>query len=234
MATKKETKETIDLIEFKPMDLGTAAFRLHGTSPLIVHAWGDKAKQEILDKQQKRAKAGKDIRLPLLEYVSGLYLLDKDGQAIRELPDEFNTINLSTKYEDVQEMLKKYKFGFPTVAIKNSMVSTAYQQGLVSKKTTVKGAIRVMGEMMEIHGFPVMREDMVKIGGMTKTADLRYRPMFEHWYIDILIQFIRTSVSVDQIYAFLQYAGFADGLGEWRTSRDGGFGLFEPENLPLA
>lgn len=47
--------------------------KLQGTNPLIVHKWSEKAKREILDKQQKKANKAKEIRNPQAEYESAMY-----------------------------------------------------------------------------------------------------------------------------------------------------------------
>lgn len=231
MATKKNENVAVDEnIICAPLQRKTIVVKLMGDSPLIVHAWSIKAKREILGKQQKKASAGKQVRVPLREYAESLYLLGKDGILIGD--DEMESITESitetTTYEEVQEMLSKYKYGFPCSALKACMIDTAFQQGLVAKKTTLKGAIQVQGEYMIIEGIPSVREDMVKIGGISKVSDLRYRAEFRQWSATVVIQYLANSVSASQIMSFLEYGGFCDGLGEWRASRDGSFGHFTP------
>ena len=45
-------KKTVDSIGIRPINIQTVEFTIRGTSPLIVHAWSHKAKQEMLDKQR--------------------------------------------------------------------------------------------------------------------------------------------------------------------------------------
>ena len=52
MAKTAEKQIEIPAIEILQMQL-----TLVGTAPLIVHAWSDKAKKQILEKQMKVAKA---------------------------------------------------------------------------------------------------------------------------------------------------------------------------------
>lgn len=50
MATKK-----VDKIEIPAMDFRMATLHVVGDSPLIVHAWSEKAKRMMLEKQMKKA-----------------------------------------------------------------------------------------------------------------------------------------------------------------------------------
>lgn len=46
---------------------------LIGDSPLICHAWSDKAKKQMLDKQMKKAKSAKEAKDPEADYKASLY-----------------------------------------------------------------------------------------------------------------------------------------------------------------
>lgn len=52
--------------------------RLRGTSPLIVHAWSEKAKKQMLDKQMKRASTAKEAKDPEQDYQACFYYCE-DG-----------------------------------------------------------------------------------------------------------------------------------------------------------
>ena len=54
MATKKTETTAISI---PAIEIRTATIKVVGDSPLIMHAWSDKAKQMILDKQMKKAKS---------------------------------------------------------------------------------------------------------------------------------------------------------------------------------
>ena len=88
--------------------------------------------------------------------------------------------------------------------------------------------------MVEIHipegTTPVMREDMVKVGGMTKVADIRYRGEFRNWWADLVITYIKGGkFSAEQIVNYINAGGMCCGVGEWRMERKGQFGLFHVE-----
>ena len=66
MATKTEQSA----LEIKEIILETVALRIVGETPLIMHAWSEKAKREILDKQMK---VNKDKREKSKESCRGLH-----------------------------------------------------------------------------------------------------------------------------------------------------------------
>ena len=79
-------------ITLPPLNVQTVAFTLVGDSPLIVHAWSEKAKRQMLDKQMKKATQAKDAKDPQADYESCFY----------RLPDG--------------------RYGFPTIGVKAAMV----------------------------------------------------------------------------------------------------------------
>lgn len=72
-ATPKATAETV--IDIPPIEIRTYVLRLVGTSPLIVHAWSQKAKQEMLDKQMGKARSKKEPKNPEADYEGAFYRL---------------------------------------------------------------------------------------------------------------------------------------------------------------
>jgi hypothetical protein len=56
-----------------PMEIRKFDLTLVGDSPLICHAWSEKAKKEMRDKQMKKAKAGKEAKDPEREFKESLY-----------------------------------------------------------------------------------------------------------------------------------------------------------------
>lgn len=215
MTTKKtspkESESNEQQIIITPLQLGTMQIRIVGDSPLITHKWSEKAKKMMIEKQMKKATNGKEIRNPFKEFCDALYWLDGEP----ENPTE----------EDV----KNGRFGFPTVAFKSCAINAAYQQGILDKKTTARGAFHIIGEFAEIQGTPDMREDMVRLGGINSPADLRYRPEFKEWSTILTIQFNEKAISKEQIANMLNVGGFSNGVGEWRPEKDGQFGMFHVE-----
>lgn len=60
-------------IELSPLKIETVQFLLVGDSPLIVHAWSEKAKKMMLDKQMKKATKAKEAKDPEADYEACFY-----------------------------------------------------------------------------------------------------------------------------------------------------------------
>jgi hypothetical protein len=60
-------------LEIPRIDVRRMEITLIGDSPLITHAWSDKAKQMMLDKQMKRAKQPKDAKDPEQDYEDSMH-----------------------------------------------------------------------------------------------------------------------------------------------------------------
>lgn len=115
-------------------------------------------------------------------------------------------------------------YGFPSIAFKNAAVSACTSLGKSVTKVAARQAFHVMGEMCRIEGTPRMREDMVRVG--MGTADIRYRGAFPQWSTVLTVRFNARVLSDEQIVNLFNTAGFAVGVGEWRSEKDGSFGLF--------
>lgn len=195
-------------VEIPPIDIRFMEVEIIGDSPLIIHAWSEKAKREMLQKQMRQATKGKEAKDPWREYVDALYW-------ISEKPEN-----------PTQADIDSGRFGFPSVAFKASAIDAAFQQGVIAKKTTMRGAFHIVEEYVEIIGKPTMREDMVRVGGISKVADIRYRPEFKEWRARFTVRYNATAITPEQILNAINIGGFANGLGEWRPSRDGSYGTY--------
>jgi len=211
MAPKKH--ETA--VEIPKLTIKTVELHIVGTSPLVVHAWSEKAKQQMRDKQGKKAKQGKGAKVPAHDFVDALHWLS-EKPALPADPDE--AMAAATK------AVATGRFGFPTVAFKAAAVAGAgFVDGIT--KVGTRGAFHIRGEFAEIESAPpVMREDMVRVG--MGTADLRYRPMFQEWGVTLTVDINITAMSVEQVVNLFNVGGFACGVGEYRPERDGSWGRF--------
>ena len=66
-------------ISLPQMNIQRMTIRLVGDSPLISHAWSDKAKKQMLDKHMKKAKAAKEAKDPERDFQESLYHLPDGG-----------------------------------------------------------------------------------------------------------------------------------------------------------
>ena len=60
-------------IVLPPIKIQTVQFMLIGDSPLIVHAWSEKAKRQMLDKQMKKATTAREAKDPEADYEACFY-----------------------------------------------------------------------------------------------------------------------------------------------------------------
>jgi hypothetical protein len=80
-------------IELPALKIQTLSLMLIGDSPLIVHAWSEKAKRQMLDKQMKKATKAKEAKDPEADYEACFYRTEAGG------------------------------YGFPAIGVKAAMVS---------------------------------------------------------------------------------------------------------------
>lgn len=206
MAVKKENVG----IELPPLKIELMEVTLIGDAPLIVHAWSAKAKREMLDKQMKKAKGAKAAKDPKEDFNASLYRLPDGGH------------------------------GFPSVAFKAAAVTAATSVAGITK-IAARQAFQIVGEDIDVHGAyegTVIRQNLVRIEGSDArmredmvriamgTADIRYRGEYWPWHAKILVRFNANVLSPEQILNLLNTAGFAVGVGEWRSDRDGQAGAF--------
>ena len=215
MAKKEEM-----LIEIKPIDIKHIPVRIVGDSPLIVHAWSDKAKKMMLDAQMGVTKTkARELRNPIEDFINSLYWL-------AEKPAD------NTEEAFMKAVKNGAKWGFPVGAIKMAANSAAYRLKWVKNQMELRGAYFLQsdfGDMAEIKGsIPEMREDMVRVG--MGSADLRYRGEFKNWSMDLILEYNASGgMSLEQILNCINAGGYCCGIGEWRPEKDGNNGRFHIE-----
>ena len=209
--------KNVETIEIKPIEIQKTTIRVVGDTPLIMHAWSEKAKREILDKQMKKTKAAaKQAKSPVEDFIRSMYWLEW-------FPEEMSE-------DGFEEAIRKgARFGFPVTSFKQAAISAAYRMGWTKDKMSMRGAFFIDGDenqMVEIFSdVPVIREDMVKVG--MGTADIRFRGEFRNWYADLTISYNKNGqYSLEQIINIINAGGYVCGIGEWRPERDGQYGMF--------
>lgn len=207
-----------ELINIRKMDKQTIKIRIVGDTPLITHAWSEKAKRIIVNPKPARTK--RDPRNPFDDFINSMYWLTEKPESTQKAFDA--------------AVANGAKWGFPVSAIKKAANSAAYRMNWVKTKTSLKGTYWLnteYGEFAEIKGsIPEIREDMVKIG--QGVADVRYRAEFKHWYMDLALQYcVDGPYNLEQIMNCIDLGGFACGIGEWRTEKDGTYGSFHIETI---
>lgn len=181
----------------------TIAVPIVGTMPLIVHKFSTKAKRRMLGDQQGRKKV-KEVRDPEAEYEAAFYRT-KDG------------------------------YGFPVTAFKAATIGAARFYGKDVSMTALRQFLFMHGELSEndpqalvpIYGEPRMREDVVRLGGPSRSADLRYRPEFPEWSTTLVVTYVTSSLSRESVLSLIDAGGLGIGVGEWRPERRGEFGTYQ-------
>ena len=214
MATKKAATE---VIEIRPIEIKKVTIRIVGDTPLIMHAWSEKAKRMMLEAQMGIAKGKKkEVKNPADDFIRSMYWLTP-------MPAD------GTMESFEEAIANGARFGFPVTAFKQAAISAAYRMGWAKDKMSMRGAFYIDSDengMIEIHSdTPEMREDMVKVG--MGTADIRYRGEFKNWYADLTISYnANGQYSLENIVNIINAGGYVCGVGEWRPERDGQNGMF--------
>ena len=66
-------KNTTEIIEIRPIQIRKATIHIVGDTPLIMHAWSEKAKREMLEKQMKVTKTkAKDAKNPVVDLIRSM------------------------------------------------------------------------------------------------------------------------------------------------------------------
>jgi hypothetical protein len=188
-----------------------------GHTPLISHAWSEKARTEMLRGQSGATRASKEKRNPEEDFLNSLYMIDKQT------------------------------YGFPVTAVKKAILSCAHKDRgiprsdvmaalwldaeMVSTRPAYAGA-RCDMPLVRLYGSkPEMREDMVRIGsGLRKTANLAYRAQFTTWAIRVTGTVNPQMVPPHALVFLIGQAGDGIGIGDWRNEKGGWFGAFHIGN----
>ena len=219
MATKKANTE---VIEISPIEIKKVTTRIVGDTPLIMHAWSEKAKRMMLEAQMGVAKGKKkEAKNPVDDFIRSMYWLTP-------MPED------GTMESFEEAIANGARFGFPVTAFKQAAISAAYRMGWAKDKMSMRGAFFIDSDengMIEIHSdTPEMREDMVKVG--MGTADIRYRGEFKNWYADLTISYnANGQYSLENIVNIINAGGYVCGVGEWRPERDGQNGMFHVQSV---
>ena len=214
-------KKTTEVLEIRPIEIQKVNLRIVGDTPLIMHAWSEKAKRMMLEAQMGLAKGKKkEPKNPVEDFIRSMYWLT-------DMPEEMTEEAFS------EAISNGARFGFPVTAFKQAAISAAYRMGWAKDKVSLRGAFFIDSDengMIEIHSdAPKMREDMVKVG--MGTADIRYRGEFANWYADMTISYnTNGNYSLENIMNIINAGGYICGVGEWRPEKDGQYGQFHVAN----
>lgn len=172
-----------------------------GMTPLIVHNFSAKSRQQMLDAMQgKKSPATK--KDPDAEYRDAFYRMANDEPGFPAIGFKACTVGAARFYGKDVKMTELRQFMF--------------FKGLLSPNDPMP--------LFRIYGEPEMREDTVRVG-MGK-ADLRYRPMFREWSATLDVTYVTSQLDLDSLVSLVNAGGMGVGVGEWRPEKRGEFGTF--------
>jgi hypothetical protein len=179
----------------------TVVIPIVGTSPLLMHAWSEKARKQMLDSMQGR-KSPKMQKDPDAEYQAAFYRQDDGTPGFPALAFKAATVEASRLFgKDVTKV--------------------ALRQSMFFHGTWSKSAGQVL---VPIHGDPTMREDVVRVG--VSGTDLRYRPEFAEWSSVLTVTYVVAPLALDSVLTLVQTGGMGTGIGDWRPEKGGNLGTY--------
>lgn len=199
---------TNGVINISPPDIGIAIIPIIGIEPLILHAWSEKARRQMIERQMEEDSAGTRAKKP---------------REKRDPVGDFNGARYIVRDKEQWD-------GIPAVAFKSSLVGACRQvHGM--PMTEARRALFVKYDgmatyhspfscrteigLVRIYGEPQMREDAVRIN-KGKDTNLVYRPQYWPWSATLRIEFNASKFKLEAIYNLVQVAGYWEGVGEWR------------------
>lgn len=163
-----------------------------GITPLIPHAWSQKARNMMAAKQAnpglRAAREPKDEAAIEQERRDSCYWLDGDTP------------------------------GMPATAFKAAMVDGCrFFDGLTMALAKMLFYVEGVGpdQLVPIEGDPHPRQDTPR--NADGVADLRYRYMFDPWAAVLRIHYYPAKITADSVIALVD-AGGKGGVGDWRPS----------------
>jgi hypothetical protein len=192
------TKEVQVVVNLKPINVQSMKVTIEGTSPLIQHKWSEKALRHMREKGGGKKTKERTVREPEKEAKDATYFTD-DG-----------------------------KFAMPLLALKSAIIQAAHkdigiEKTLVRKGLFIKSPSASLVLPMKCSK-PTVREDCVRVG--MGAADLRYRPQFDEWSVDVNLEYDADLLQPSDIVNLIDRAGFGVGVCEWRPEKGGEFGRF--------
>jgi hypothetical protein len=195
-------EDTVMAISLREINLQEVTLKIRGTSALIQHSWSSKGLREMR--------------------------MTKAERALHKKQNPPKTRNPEEEAEDATHRMKDGGYCVPVTAIKASIISAAHKD-LGIEKTAVKKSLFLIADEGDLVRMtcsePIVREDIVRIG--MGSTDLRYRPQFDDWEVEITAQVDADILSADILANLVKRAGFGVGIGEWRPEKGGDFGRFE-------
>jgi hypothetical protein len=158
--------------------------------------------------------------------VAKVYDKKKSKQLYKE-----DTRSEREKVDDKIHYTADGNVGFPSSGFLNGMLDVAPRINGAKNfpnKIDIKQGIRFLDSIVPINF--EKQEILEGIGvssGQTGAPRLIVRPVFYNWSADLRIQYNTDIFSADQVVNLINWAGFNCGIGGWRPSCSGTFGVYK-------
>lgn len=183
------------VVQIAAPNLQTAQFKLIGTSPFVQLRFSQKAMDAMADKMKAGSVSkGKKVR------------------SARDFADDF---------EQAKHISTEGWCGIPAGAFRAGMISACRLIGFrmtlakLSVFVEADGLDKVDGvPLVKIHGTP--EPNTMAVRNATGVADLRCRPMWKEWSVDLRVRYDADQFSLEDVSNLLSRVGQQVGIGEGR------------------
>jgi len=200
MAKKAATSE---IIEIQAIEMASLSFHVVGTSPLIMHRFSQKAWQELLLPSLRENRASLEQKLKHDPYAEfrGAFYRNSDKRA-------------------------KSLFHLPNGSFHGAIASAALDMP-GAKKAQIERLTKVTSVNIELFGTPKIFCSMVRNSDISRTPDVRTRPIFPQWACEVEVRYAKSSLTSKAVANLFGAAGMIIGIGDWRGQKGGPFGAFK-------
>lgn len=210
------------MVKLPEWRLDVADIQIVGITPLITHAWSEKAKNKMLGKQLKEASEGRQKKDPFGDFVGALYPVEGDQMKFGMPAPSFKACAV-TAANSVELKMTQMKLAF------HVQFYTVEIVGEPIKKPITEWDVKYKKELAPYHALGIsMRMDVVRLDN--GNADLCFRPWWPKWKATLEVQYNPRMLSLDQLVNLIRAGGEGAGIGEWRPSspycRSGEYGRF--------
>ena len=197
--SKKIQNAEISVVEIHQ---GEVEFCIKGTSPLIYHRMGEKAKRELLFPKGRKTAADK-------------------ATSIKHNPvEEFRDSVYRSKQPETLLMA-------PTIWFKAAITNAALDIPGATKAQMGR-LVWVMDDETAVYGTPNLLMSVVRSSDMNRTPDIRTRAILPEWACRIKVRFIKPNISEQSVINLLSAAGVITGVGDYRQQKGkSAYGQFE-------
>ena len=203
------------VVTIKAPNFQTGKFKIIGTSPLVIHKFSTKARQQIMDTQSKGSQA--------------------KTKKVREAK------NFEAVYQEARHLSREGWDGVPANAFRAAMVSACKIAGFVMTRAKLAVFVEADGfdkdegtPLVRIYGTPRKHEGYAR--NDNGSVDIRVRPMWEEWHAFVRVRFDVDMLSIQDISNLLaragQQVGICEGRPDSKNSTGCGWGTFAIEGKP--